>query len=86
MVDARVRTVCEMMAAAIKMIEKEITAKEDRVEKLWERVRKLEAEAKPDLPQIEELKNDIRDLEAELENDRPQLAAFQEEFNAECAS
>lgn len=78
------RNVCDLMARAIKHIEREITAKERRVQNLTERLEKLQNQPNPDLAQIQEIKKDIQELESQLKTDRPQLNAFKEEFSASC--
>lgn len=78
------RSVCDMMAEAIKFIGQEIEAKEARIRILSERLGKLQSQPHPDLDQIQEIKTDIQDLKDQLETDLSQLNAFQEEFAASC--
>jgi chromosome segregation ATPase len=84
MAESGARDVCDMLEDAVKFIEREIAAKEDRIEVLTTRIQKLESQPDPDLGQIAELQADIQELEVQLKSDRPQLTAFQEEFTAAC--
>lgn len=79
-----VRTVCDLMARAIKHIQQEIKAKQGRVRNLSERLKKLEGQPNPDKAQIAEIRGDIQELEGELKTDLSQLNAFQEEHAASC--
>ena len=78
------RTVCDLMARAIKHIQQEIKAKQGRVRNLSERLKKLESQPNPDKAQIAEIRGDIQELEGELKTDLSQLNAFQEEHAASC--
>ena len=84
MVEGQESDICDSMAKAIEFISQQNASKRRRIDNLSERIRKMEAQASPDVAQIAELKSDIAELERELEDDDAQLGGFQEEFSALC--
>ena len=79
------RSGCDLMAEAIKFIQKEIESKEARIRALTERLNKLQSQSNPEPEKIQEIRADIQEIEDQLGNtDRPQLSAFEEEFAASC--